>query len=246
MKILLISLTCILFNIIIQAQDYYPLKAKNVYNFTTNSSPYFFPLKIDSVKLVGIDSVYYLFKQIKPAIQNSNCKYTLLGDSWIGETIKIQPNGFITFVNKDKKPFLFKTKASLYEKWTAYQNSKWKAEVRHSVYNTEAFMGILDSIKTYTISITKLNGTDTIHPYDNLQIKISKKYGFIKLINFYSWDVSINGPTESPLTNLNLNGLENEKLSNLNITGREIYDFKVGDIYQIHERDYNIQANYSY
>lgn len=90
--LLFISAACTTFSVFVQ--DYYPIKQNDIYFFGN------LPLKVDSVKVEAQDSVYYLYKQIRRLDQNSNCAYTALGDSWLGDSVRVQPDGSCIFVNK--------------------------------------------------------------------------------------------------------------------------------------------------
>ncbi|MBY0427242.1 MAG: hypothetical protein K2Q22_16525, partial [Cytophagales bacterium] len=108
------------------AQNYYPVNRKDIYYFSDSSNSAVFSLKIDSVKAVGQDSVYYMFKQIRPRkspLPNLSCNYNGQGDSWLGNTIRVKPDGSCILLNRNRDEFLIKTKANVNDSWIAYQNS---------------------------------------------------------------------------------------------------------------------------
>lgn len=247
MKNLLFTICCFAFVQFSFGQNYYPVNRKDVYYYSDASKSVAFALKIDSVKKIGQDSVYYMYKQIRNRTNsgtNFSCQYTSFGDSWFGNNIKISSDGSCVLLNKNKSEFLIKTKASINESWTAYQNSKWKAQMTVSTKNVETFLGISDSVKTFTIDILKLNGSDTTHPYDGAQFKISKNYGFIKLINIFKWD-NAGDYKETILYSLTLGGMDNAKLGLYNFSVKEIYDFSVGDVFQ-YEDSYTCNCPYKF
>ncbi len=220
------------------AQDYYPVKVKDIYYYTNDALSDAFPLKIDSVKLEGKDSVYFMYKQIR-RLESESCTYTSLGDSWLGNSIRVKEDGTMLFANREKNPFTLKTQAKLNEKWTAFSNPKWVAIVEVSAISQESFLGLSDSVKTFTINIIKPTGADTTHSYDGIEIKISKKYGITKTINFYLFGADPNpgtGPySEYLVDNFNLSGIESLKLGLRNITGKEIFHYSEGDEFHIEE-----------
>ena len=238
----ILSIACAFFSTtFLLAQNYSPIKNKDVAYFTNNQKTVLYPIKIDSVKKVDGDSVHFLYKQIRYG--NNSCQYTSLGDSWLGEKVLMKPNGLVTFLNRDKKPILLKSQAKLNEKWVAYQSAKWYAEIVVSSISSETFLGITDSVKTFSINIFKSNGVDTIHPYDGYQLKVSKTHGLIKAVNFYLWD-SGSDYNEAALYNLNLAGFENARIGQSNLTGKQIYNYEVGD--EFHVEDYNSQGDPPY
>jgi hypothetical protein len=73
-------------------------------------------IRIDSVA-GNIDSVLYPFHNIQQL--DYDC-FTPYGDSWIGEKIIIDTNGFNYFFNRDHDTIKIKTNALMNESWTAY------------------------------------------------------------------------------------------------------------------------------
>ncbi|MBY0427243.1 MAG: T9SS type A sorting domain-containing protein [Cytophagales bacterium] len=240
MKNLLFTVFCLTFVQFTFGQNYYPVNRKDIHYYSDSSKSVAFALKIDSVKKIGQDSVYYMYKQIRNRTNtgtNFRCEFTSLGDSWFGNTIKISPEGSCVILNKNKSEFLIKTKAALNEKWVAYQNNIWKAEITFTNKERETFLGITDSVKIFTVNILKINNSDTTHSYDGVKFKLSKNYGFIELVNIFTWDNS-GDYNENQLYRLKIEGMENAKLGLYNYSVRDIYNYSIGDIFQ-YEESYN-------
>lgn len=73
----------------------------------------------------------------------------------------------------------------------------------------------------------KTNGDDTTSSYDGMEIKLSKKSGLVKLLNFYAFG----SDNEEVLKNLTYSGSQNLKDGMYNITAKEIYNYEVGDVF---------------
>jgi hypothetical protein len=221
------------------AQSYYPILDNEISHFGTADTSLFLSLKSDSMHVHPDHTTYYLFKQLRgdvPCIHPN-------GDSWLGDTMSVQSNGFITFVNKNHLPFLINYKAKKGDTWIAYKNGNWQAQANVSSLKKETFLGLSDSVKTITLNILKLNGGDTSHVYDGLEIKLSKQYGILKIINFYTWDIQpsplfLTFPEDLNVLNLPIAGFEKAKIGLLNLTSKEIFDFQPGDELDISSRSY--------
>lgn len=211
------------------AQDYQPIKKNEVYYFSNGKTEDLYPIQVDSAIQDGRDSVFFMYKQLRQ-INETGCGYTSLGDSWLGKYIALYKSGYVRFSNGNGNTFGIDTKARLGESATAYQGVQWKALATVTAWTKETFLGLSDSVKTYTISVVKTNGKDTTHVYDGYELKLSKHHGIIKTIEFYAWDYG-----QQTASQLELVGIQGLRLGRTMSTGKQIYNYKVGDVFHIEE-----------
>lgn len=218
------------------AQHYRPIVPNDVYYFSTGKSEDLYPIKIDSLQTVGEDSIFYLYKQVRKQYVKEKCAITLQGDSWLGKTVQVSKTGTVQFYNSQQKPILLHTTAPLKASWIAYESTKWKAEIVVSAITKETFLGVVDSVKTFHINILKKNGADTSHPYDNLELRLSKSHGLVKTVNFFLWDSpEYYYPLEQSVESLSLVGVKNLQVGATDIGNKEFFDFEVGDEFHVEE-----------
>ncbi len=98
-------------------------------------------VRIDSLKFEA-DSVFYPFAVIQGNESVTyNCRFSKLA-SWIGKSVTISDNGMNTFINRAGDSIRINTKASLGEKWIAYQNQESiTIEASITKHDTLSFLG---------------------------------------------------------------------------------------------------------
>jgi hypothetical protein len=191
-----------------------------------NSGKQIKALRIDSVK-VDADSVFYPFATIQEVSKNCFSPYKA---SWIGEKVVVKPDGTNLFFNRDGDTITLKTRARIKETWIAFQcadNFRVKATVQS--IGLENFLGLTDSVKTITLTVTDQHENTLEHPLNNLKLKISKTYGFVQTLNFYLFPDMEVQDTQEELENLSLVGLTNPTVGVQNLTWFEVNDFQPGD-----------------
>ena len=191
-----------------------------------NSGKQIKALRIDSVK-VDTDSVFYPFATIQEVLKNCFSPYKA---SWIGEKVVVKPDGTNLFFNRDGDTITLKTRARIKETWIAFQSAD-NFRVKATVQSIELvnFLGLADSVKTITLTVTDLNENTVNHALNKLKVKISKTYGFIETLNFYLFpDNTVRYPTDR-LKPYALVGLTNPKVGIQNLTWFEVNDFQPGD-----------------
>ena len=196
----------------------------------------YFEDSLHNVKCVRIDSVQYETDSILypySTIRNRgyNC-YTPAGPLWIGEKVIIKADGRNIFFNEENDTVLIKTGAVLNESWVAYHFPASGTVVATVVaWDNMTFLGLTDSVKTIAF---QAYGTD-MAPVDNLVngmvLEISKNYGFVKAMDFYSFpdiydDNYIWGHENKQY---DLIGLSDPAVGVQNLTKLAIYDFQEGD-----------------
>jgi len=191
-----------------------------------NSGKQIKALRIDSVK-VDADSVFYPFATIQEVSKNCFSPYKA---SWIGEKVVVKPDGTNLFFNRDGDTITLKTRARIKETWIAFQRAD-NFRVKATVQSIELvnFLGLTDSVKTITLTVTDLNENTVNHALNKLKLKISKTYGFVETLNFYLFPDFASYYIADELKAYSLVGLNNPKAGVQNLTWFEVNDFQPGD-----------------
>jgi hypothetical protein len=193
-------------------------------------------IRIDSAIFLT-DSTLYPFSNIR---QTEDGCYTPFGDSWIGQKIIKKENGFNIFFNRDHDSIKLNTTALLNDSWTAYfipDSLKIIATVIN--HDTMSFLGQLDSVKTISFQVYDKNMDQLDFPLNNMKLRISKNFGFVKTFNFYLFPDLTPGYNNGPFNEYSLIGISNPKMGIQNLTWFEINDFQPGDELHIVSETYN-------
>ncbi len=172
--------------------------------------------------------VFWNYPVIRPASQNDFC-FSDHGGSWIGRKFSVFPNGDYIFNNLEGTPILIKTNAVLNESWVCYERDDLKVKATLSGWAPETFIGLTDSVKTISLQALDSNGTPISHSINNKQFKISKSYGFVKVIPFYVFpDIEPYLIPDLP-NQFTLTGLSNPQTGSQNLTAHDCYNYNIGD-----------------
>ncbi len=230
-----------IFNIL--GQSYRAIKTNAGYYFKYDSI--INSIKIDSMNVVGNDTILYNFKCMRNAVPPETCS-NLYGPSWIGKKVIIKSDGYNIFLNKYNDTIKINPLANLNDSFILYKysNSNY-IEATITNFDTASFIGFVDSVKTISL-LVKDTGDDTISDFlNNKTIMLSKNYGLIKLPDFYEFPYD-SIPDITSLLNIyaynykpfyNLVGKTNPNAGIVNITSKEIFDFNIGD--EFHTEDIN-------
>lgn len=211
------------------------LQAQNYQTFYSDRIAYFSGengnakcIRIDSIS-VDVDSIFYPFHNIQ--LLYDDC-FTPYGNSWIGEKIVIDTNGYNFFFNKDHDTIKIKTDALLNESWTAYQLPESITVIANVTrYDTSGLLGQIDSIKTIEFKVYDESMDLITHQLNDMTLELSKNYGITKTFNFYlfpDYYVYIY-PFEDQFEEYELVGLSKPKIGIQNLTWFGVYDFQPGD-----------------
>jgi Secretion system C-terminal sorting domain len=167
-----------------QAQNWHPFPGGGPiiyrYEFQSGADTLFFAARIDSVKLEGADSAYYLYRVDKPAILNDTLYdangmpfvngqylYQFDQDHYLGQKMLCDSLGFCRFVSSHGDTFALNTRATLGSTWD------WQSGVTATVASVQQGLvfGVLDSLKTISLSSGK-------------ELILSKEHGFVKTFSF--------------------------------------------------------------
>lgn len=151
------------------AQNWQTINSKRIANYSLvlSDKTVFETVAIDSIEIVGSDSIFYNFKTFYGEDINWECE-NLIDTSWIGIQVKIDTLGNNFFTNKYGDEIQIKTLTDTGETWDF--SPFITATVIQKSYDT-ILDNIMDSVKTISLS----NGSEII---------ISKNYGLIKSIRF--------------------------------------------------------------
>lgn len=227
MKLLrLIMIFTIISTICSNAQDYQTFNSKRTALFSRdlNGQSDIQCVRIDSVKFQA-DSVFYPFAVIQENESNSyDCRFSKLA-SWIGKTVTISANGMNTFINRTGDSIKINTKATLSEKWIAYQiQDSITIEASITKFDTLSFLGLKDSVKTISFQAFDKDMKPFDYQINNMKLQLSKNYGFVTIVNFNFFPIH-----NSHFQVYDLIGLTNPEVGVQNLTWFDVHDYQVGD-----------------
>jgi hypothetical protein len=220
----------ILCTINVFSQNYLTIKNNAVSFYQGNSNLNVFPIRIDSISTHGDSTDYFSFYMIRPL--NESGLYTTKGTPWIGKKMEDCGNGINLFFNKENDTIFIKTNAALHEAWKMFSFSNGNyIEATVSTLQSETFLGLTDSVKTIILQMKDNTGNNLSDAVNNLTLKISKNYGFLKIADFYNFPFNLNPPTDEFYSDstLSLIGLTNPLIGWKNITLSDIFTMQPGD-----------------
>lgn len=224
LKLTIILLLCSISNIII-GQDYQTINSNRIAYFDNQFWKNIECIRIDSIKNQR-DSILYPFCVIQNVSSYCFSPYVA---SWIGKNVTIKENGQNEFINKVGDTITINTNAVLGEKWIAFNNASLTIEATVKFHDTLTFLGINDSVKTIEFQSYDKNMDSVNLRLNDMQVQISKNYGFVKIFNFYLFpNFKVAYPFRKILE-YDLIGLSNPKVGVQNLTWFDVHDFQIGD-----------------
>ncbi|MBX2904532.1 MAG: T9SS type A sorting domain-containing protein [Taibaiella sp.] len=235
------------------AQNYKCFQPGAIHYFS-NSEGYLRGIRIDSVRTIGSDTVYYPFHTVRGYYcEELDCD----GGSWLGKKVIEQPNGDFLFDNIWQDTVLIKTRATLGDSWVFYDDTGDISYVATVInLDTATIYGTVDSIKVLTIAAYDHGLPNPSDPVNNFQIKISRNYGFLQVFDLmtfpYHYPGSLSGVLSafdyyfdfatrsggscSSMSTLHANPTTNNSIFRLssfpNPTMMEIYATEAGDEFE--------------
>ncbi len=165
-------------------QSWHPFPPGNTYLYTyrqTNSADrWLFASHVDSVRLEGADSAYYLYRidrhgMASDSLDSCNGQANVNGngiilldrDHYLGKKMLLQPDGTCLFVSSKADTFRLLSQTNVGASWT------WQSGITATVDSIVAqqVLGVADSVKYFSLS----NGK---------QISLSREHGFVATFNF--------------------------------------------------------------
>jgi hypothetical protein len=149
-----------------------------------------------------------------------------------GKEITITPYGTNIIKNKDGYPFYINTQAELGESFGAFILFGMQVVMATVTdHDTLTFLGVQDSVKTYTLQVYNDYNQPVNHPLNGITFKISKDHGFVQTLNFSLFpDLSNWNPLGGEsLESYDLVGLTSPEVGVQNLTWMDVHDFQPGD-----------------
>ena len=213
---------------------------KKVYFEDSSQSVYC--IRIDSA--FNDNKVLYPFSDLHQISEDFGRCYSVTSGSWLSKYIELDENGNTIFVNGDNRPILIKNQAGLNDTWDVFENEKIKVKGKIISVSEEPILGVADSVKTISFSVYNSEDIPINHILNQITIKVSKHFGLVKTVNFYSFEHTINDYWND-LDEFNLIGISEPQLGFQNINLKEQYfDFQVGD--ELHIWGVNFTSMYQY
>jgi hypothetical protein len=215
------------------AQDYQTIFSERI-SYFNDQERNIKCIRIDSTIIHTADSIFYpLYNMLQ---FDENC-FSPNRSSWIGKKVIIKENGDNLYFNRENDTITIKTKAILNQSWTAYRLfDSITIVAKITDYDTLTFLGQLDSVKTIKFQVYDKTMSPVADKLDNMSLVLSKRYGFVKLLNFDLFPFYVMDYFHEQLKEYSLVGLSNPKLGIQNLTKFDIYDFQPGD--ELHILDY--------
>ena len=219
-----------------------------VKHYFTNGNGYLRGIRIDSVRTVGSDVVYYPFRTMRGDYQSLTVDSN--GGSWLGKKVIGRSDGTFLFDNIWQDTIVIKTNAHVGDSWIFYNDTTsiyYRAEL--TAIDTMTVLSSLDSIKKILVTARNSSGIVTSDPVDSFQIVLSKNNGFVNVFDLYTF------PYHAPdtvyaagydyfldyVTSYNWFGSvphpnsTNSMFSLINLanpTRTQLYDWNVGDVFE--------------
>lgn len=222
------------------AQDYscVPPEYKTFY---TNASGYLRGMRIDSIKIINGDNIYYPFKTARIANDLDLQMADTNGGSWLGAEIIEDTTGITRIPTRSGDTIIIKNNAALNESWTFYQDTGARYyEATVTATDTATFAGISDSVKVIRINVKEGTAVITSDSLNNLEIILSKSHGFFQVPGLYLFPfknaLDLDVDYYVGLSRGNFNELRKEELLFRRIpftypANQDIYDFEPGDVF---------------
>ena len=232
-------------------------------NYFTNGNGYLRGIRIDSVVTNGTDTIYYPFRTPRVAGYVYFCGISPTNDPnsgcWLGKNVIQQTDGTWLFDNMWHDTTVIKTKANLGDSWIFYNDA---TNVHYTAtmtsLDTMTILGVVDSVKTFTITVDSSGLPKLNDPVNNFQLKLSKDHGFAQVFDLYTFPYhmpdSLSNITYTDYyldlvtgrhmgrgegDNMIFRGPYPDTVTAIfkiidfhNPTKKEIYDFATGDIYE--------------
>lgn len=159
-----------------------------VKHYFTNANGYLRGIRIDSVKTVGSDVVYYPFHTPRGSYDDTG--YPIILDSnsgsWLGRQVIQQSDGTFIFDNYWNDSVLIKSRAHIGDNWILYSDTSglyYTGTITSE--DTMTVLTVLDSIKTITINARNPSGVVTSDPLNGFTLFLSKNNGFVQVCDLY-------------------------------------------------------------
>ena len=210
--------------------------------------------RIDSIGTVGNDMMLYTQKEIidRAPGDPAGCWDPDAG-SWIGD-VRVTPEGDYYFYSDGyvynnlsltythiHETMLIKSRAGIGDSWTFYSNDTVGIYAIAEVtgIDTMSFLEVTDSVKF--ISVYRASDNELL-----FTLKLSKNYGLIRILNFRDFFPEGFYPFntyDDRYETYELSGMEGNGSGVHKLTRGEVYDFNVGDEFDVFAEEDDDQGN---
>jgi len=183
----LLPLLVLIFSINALAQDYACIIPTDTPYFI-NADGYLRGIRIDSVRTIGSDTVYYPFRTERHFIYSGTPlpDYDTSNGSWMARKVVKQSNGIFRFHTYWLDTIFIDTKAMPGDSWTFYDDIAVRQYVATvTSIDTMTIKGVIDSVKKIQLSTYiagSVSSTDSLHGFE---ILLSKNHGFASVFDLY-------------------------------------------------------------
>ena len=185
--------------------------------------------RIDSVIVVGVDSLIYPSRTIQ--LHDGSYCYNPMGPSMLGDHIRVMPDGTNLFFNLNGDTIRINTNAHAGDIWKIWSGANF--DIYGEMLETELgdVFGLADSIKSIKINAfdNEMNPVESFY-YNDYSISIAKNHGLVSTFNFVAFPNLHEEYFYMQTTYFELYGIESEALGEKNLTTFDFFDFQPGDI----------------
>jgi hypothetical protein len=204
-------------------------------------------LSFDSASITGNDSVYHNFTQVgNTVISGENCSFwgspeCIKQDrpTWLGSHVIYDNASGYKFFTSYGDTLNFDFSLAPGDSALFFENQQEKFYLSFLKYDTITVLGYSDSAKFYTIIHTDLSGNTIFSALNGEKIIVAKNLGLIQFLQVDEFPILLN-----PVYMI---GNRNPDLGFAKLTNEVLYDYSVGDEYQVEEKlTYNYPSPYNH
>lgn len=154
--------------------------------YFTNSRGYLRGMRIDSVKVINGNTVYYPFLTARTNYMAWSTYADTTGGSWWGKEIIEKPDGTTGLYNYKGDTIHINNVANPGDSWVFFSDTSgvhYTAEVL--AIDTQTLGGVLDSIKIVKLIARDANNIVVADSVNEIELRLSKNHGLITAIDFY-------------------------------------------------------------
>lgn len=156
-------------------------------NYFISGNNYVRGIRIDSVRRSGSDIIYFPYRTLRGIYGPFSTSLDTFGSSWVGKKVVQKPDGTFIFNNLWDTVFI-KTQSHTGDSWIFYNDTSVFSYIATvTSEDTMTILGILDSVKTITITADSAGIYHPIDPVNNFQIILSKNQGFMQIFDLFTF-----------------------------------------------------------
>lgn len=163
------------------AQDYQIVRSDFVRFFADTAGEHH-GIKIDSVQVVGTDSVFYNYLHVRHnRIEPYHATMTAPSASFVGTKIVVKSDGITLFFNENNDTIWIDSQAELNESWNLMvSDSGTSVRATISQVQNESILDSLVQVKTINLQLLDANENNLAHPLNDATIRVSNTLGLIE------------------------------------------------------------------